>query len=139
MKIMATSFQGSQAGTAALSAPDRAAVHCRPTPPPGTPRDTHGQAWVSPLWGPCSFLPGPGVHKVLLVPSKSLFPQSRVSSVIKSHWPPQIPWGFSVPLPDPQVGKSVVGPRTSLTVREFLCYDCSAVCGSSAQPLYGLG
>ena len=26
----------------------------------------------------------------------------------------QIPWGFSVPLPDPQVGKSVVGPKTFL-------------------------
>ena len=89
MKIMATSFQRSQAGTAALSAPDPAAVYCWPTPLPGTPRDTHGQAWVSPLWGPCSFLPGPGVHKILFVPSKSLVPQSRVSSVIKSHWPPE--------------------------------------------------
>ena len=28
------------------------------------------------LWGHCSFLPGPGAHKVLFVPSKSLFPQS---------------------------------------------------------------
>ena len=55
---MATSFQGSQAGTAALSAPDRAAVHRRPTPPPGTPRDTHGQVWVSPLWGSLLLSPG---------------------------------------------------------------------------------
>ena len=38
--------------------------------------DTHGQVWVSLLWGHCSFLLGPGVHKVLLVPSKNLFPQS---------------------------------------------------------------
>ena len=30
--------------------------------------------------GHCSFLLGPGVHKVLFVPSKSLFPQSCVSS-----------------------------------------------------------
>jgi len=29
------------------------------------------------------FLPGPGVHRVLFVPSKSLFPQSCVSSVNK--------------------------------------------------------
>ena len=42
--------------------------------------DTHGQVWVSHLWGHCSFLLGPGVHKVLLIPSKSLFPQSYVSS-----------------------------------------------------------
>ena len=49
----------------------------------------------------------------------------------------QVPWGFSVPLPDPQVGKSVLGPRTFLTVQEFLWYNCSAVCASSARQLYG--
>ena len=42
--------------------------------------DTHGQVWVSLLWGHCSFLLGPRVHSVLFVPSKSLFPQSCVSS-----------------------------------------------------------
>ena len=42
--------------------------------------DTHRQGWVSLLWYHCSFLLGPGVHKVLFVPSKSLFPQSCVSS-----------------------------------------------------------
>ena len=42
--------------------------------------DTHGQVWVSLFWGHCSFLLGPGVHKVLFVPSKSLFPHSCVSS-----------------------------------------------------------
>ena len=36
--------------------------------------------WVSLLWGRCSFLPGSGVHKVLFVPSSSLFPQSCGSS-----------------------------------------------------------
>ena len=36
--------------------------------------DTHRQVWVSLVWGHCSFLLGPGVHKVLFVPSKSLFP-----------------------------------------------------------------
>ena len=51
--------------------------------------DTHGQVRVSLLWGPCSFLLGPGAHKVLFVPSKSLFPQSCVSSGIKSHWSPK--------------------------------------------------
>ena len=34
--------------------------------------DTHGQVWVSLLWGHCSFLLGPGAHKVLFVPSKNL-------------------------------------------------------------------
>ena len=41
--------------------------------------DTHGQVWVSVLWGHSSFLLGPDVHKVLFVPSKNLFPQSCVS------------------------------------------------------------
>ena len=42
--------------------------------------DTHGQVWVSPLMGSCSPILGPGAHKVLLVLSKCLFPQSCVSS-----------------------------------------------------------
>ena len=41
---------------------------------------TLGQVWVSLLWGHCSFLLGPGAHKVLFVSSKSLFPQFCVSS-----------------------------------------------------------
>ena len=36
--------------------------------------DTHRQVWVSLLWDHCSFLLGPGVHKVLFVLSKGLFP-----------------------------------------------------------------
>ena len=49
----------------------------RPAPePPG-----HSQAsLVSLLGGRCSFLLGPGAHKFLFVPSKSLFPESCVSS-----------------------------------------------------------
>ena len=36
--------------------------------------DTPRQVWISLLWGHCSFPLGPGVHRVLFVPSKSLFP-----------------------------------------------------------------
>ena len=73
MKIMVTSFRRSHAGTAALSVPNLAAGHRQPMPPPKTPG--HSQAsLVSLSWGHCSFLLGPGVHKVLFVPSKSLFP-----------------------------------------------------------------
>ena len=36
--------------------------------------DTHGHVWISFLWGHCSFLLGHGTHKVLFVPSRSLFP-----------------------------------------------------------------
>ena len=42
--------------------------------------DTHGQVWVSLLWGHSSFLLGPGGHNIFFVTSKSLFPQSCVSS-----------------------------------------------------------
>ena len=42
--------------------------------------DTHREVWGSLLWGHCSFLLGSGAHKVLFVPSKSLFPQCCVSS-----------------------------------------------------------
>ena len=79
MKIVLTSFRRSHAGTAILSAPNPAAGHCWPTPLPERPGHS-GQIWVSPMWGHCSFLLGPGAHKVLFVPSKSLFPQSCESS-----------------------------------------------------------
>ena len=42
--------------------------------------DTHGHVWINVLWGHCSFLLGPGADTVLFVPSKSLFPQTCVSS-----------------------------------------------------------
>ena len=53
----------------------------RPPPTHTSSRD----AWtlaslVSLLWGHCSFLLGPGAHKVLFMISKSLFPQSCISS-----------------------------------------------------------
>ena len=68
--------------------PNHTAGHHWPTRLLETPG--HPQVvWVSLLWGHCSFLLGPGVHKVLSVPSKSLFPKSYVSSVIKSHWSPK--------------------------------------------------
>ena len=44
--------------------------------------DTYRQVWVSLLCSHCSFLLSPGVHKVLFVSSKSLFPQSCVSSSV---------------------------------------------------------
>ena len=42
--------------------------------------ETHGQVWVSLLYGHWSFFLGSGRHKVLFVPSKSLFPYSCASS-----------------------------------------------------------
>ena len=49
--------------------------------------DTHRKVCLSLLWHHCSFLLGPGVPKVLFVPSNNLFPQSCGHSVIKVHWP----------------------------------------------------
>ena len=78
MKIMAISFKRSHAGTDTESSVLQQAT--------SDPRlcqrllDTHGQVWVSLLGGHCSFFLGPGVHKFLLVPSKSLIPQSCVGS-----------------------------------------------------------
>ena len=76
---MVTSFKRSHACTATLTAPNPAAGH---TDPWLCWRllDTHRQVWVSLLWVHCSFLLGPGAHKVLFGPSKSLFSQSCVSS-----------------------------------------------------------
>ena len=77
MKIMATSFKRSHTYTATLSAPSTAAGHCQPTPPLETPGHSQASLGQSLLE---SLLLSPGVHKVLFVPSKSLFPQSCVSS-----------------------------------------------------------
>ena len=75
MKIMATSFKKSPAHTATLSAPNSEAGHiCQRL------LDTHGQDWVSLLLDHCSFFLGTYAHKFLFLPSKSLFPQSCVTS-----------------------------------------------------------
>ena len=72
-------LQKTHACTDALNAPD---LQQATTDPCLCRRllDTHRQVWVSLFWGHGSFLLGPGEHKVLFVPSKSLFLQSRVSS-----------------------------------------------------------
>ena len=83
IKIMVTSFKRSHAYTAALSAPHPVAGLCMPAADPRLCQrllDTHRQVWVSLLWGHFSFLLGPDAYKVLFVPSKSLSPQSCVSS-----------------------------------------------------------
>ena len=79
MKIMVTSFKRSHAHSAVLSTTNPAAATADPC---FCQRllDTHKQVWVSLLWGHCFFLLGPGAHKVLFVPFKSLFSQSCVSS-----------------------------------------------------------
>ena len=70
MKIMATSFKRSHAHSVPPTL-QQATIDpylCQRL------LDTHRQVWISLLWGHCSFLLGPGVHKVLFVSSKSQFP-----------------------------------------------------------------
>ena len=44
------------------------------------PSNTYRQICVSLLWGHCFFLLGAGMHRILYVPSKNLFPQFCVGS-----------------------------------------------------------
>ena len=72
------SLKRSHTCTAALSAPNPAAGHHRPTPLPETPG--HPQAiWGSLLWGHCSFLLGPGARGSVCALQESIS-QSCVSS-----------------------------------------------------------
>ena len=86
MKIMATSIKKSHACTAALSSLDPSAGHTAIPCLHARLLDMHRQVWVSLLWGHSSFLLGSGAHRILFVPTESLFLQSCVSSVIKSYW-----------------------------------------------------
>ena len=80
---------------------------------PGHSQASLAQALVVSLILP----PGSWCTQVLFVPINCLFPQSCGSSVIKSHWSSKSnSHVFSVPLPDPQAGKSTVGTRTFVAV-----------------------
>ena len=72
---MVTSLKKSHAHTATLSAHSPAADHRQLTPPLGTPGHSRASLGQS-LVGSLLLSPGPGAHKGLFVPTKSLFPQS---------------------------------------------------------------
>ena len=76
---MATFFTRSPEGTATLSAPALQPATADPRFCQRLP-DTHGQAWVSLLWGHCSFLPGPGAQGSVCALQES------VSSVWCKFW-----------------------------------------------------
>ena len=79
MKIMATSFKGSHACTATLTAPNAASGHHQPTPLLETPGYSQASLGQSPV-GSLLLSPGFWCTKVLFLPSNSLFHQSCVSS-----------------------------------------------------------
>ena len=126
MKITATSFKRSGAHTATLSAPDPAAGHPRPMPPPETP----GHSWAS---------IGQSLVRSLLLFPGSCCAQDFVCAFQESFSPVlwkfynQIPLAFKVKFPggsvsllDLQVGKSIMGPRTFATVRDLFWCNCSS-------------
>ena len=116
MKIIATSFKRSHAGTATLSALDLAAGHHRSTSLPETPRHSWASLGQS-LVGSLLLSSGSWCAQSFVCALQESVSQSCVSSVIKSTGlQSQIPWGFSVPVSDLQVEKSIVDPRTFLTV-----------------------
>ena len=138
MKIIATSFKKSGACTATVSAPDLAAWQCWPMPSWETP----GHSWASlgqSLAGSLLLSPGSWCVQVFVCAlQESVSPVlCKLCNVIPLASKVKFRGGFSVPLADTQVDKSVVGLRTFLIVQEFLWHNCSAVCGSSAWQLYG--
>ena len=106
--------------TVVFSAPDPVAGHCWHAPllePPGHSQGSLAQSLVGSL----------------LLSPRSWCTQDFVCALQESVSP--VPWkfynqiplafkitfpGFSVPLPDPQIGKSVMGPRTFTRVQEIL-------------------
>ena len=71
--------------TVIVSAPDSTADHCQHMPRPETPGKSQSSLAQSLVRSLLLFPGSLCTHKVLFVPSKSLFPQSCGSSIIKSH------------------------------------------------------
>ena len=123
-----------------FSAPDPMAGHCPPSETPGRSQASLAQSLVgSLLHSPGSWCTQGFVCALQEYDAPVCFPQSCGSSIIKFHWHSKSnSRGFSVPLVDPQVGISAVGPRTFTAVQELLWYNCSLFCGLSALWLYGV-
>ena len=134
MAVMETSFKRIYARTVVFSASDPTADHRGPVPLPETPRRSQASLVQSLVW-PLRLSPGSwSAQGFVCALHESLFPVLWMfCNQIPLAFKVKIPWEFSIPLLDPQVGKSIVGPRTFITVRELLWYNCSPVCGLSAQ------
>ena len=107
--------------------------------------DTHRQVWVSLLWGHCSFLLGPGAHKLLFVPSKRLFLQSCVCSggsmvglvVTSSKRAYTIPRSAAPRAPDPAQSTADLHLRrrhSNTVLSQSLCGFWVLVCTGTFEP-----
>ena len=99
--------------------------HCQPTPLQETL--THSQIGLAQCSVGSLFLSrGSWCAQVLFVPYKSGVSISLSPLKVLQSNPAglqsQIPWGFSVPLPDPQAQEPDVGPRIFTKVQELLWY-----------------
>ena len=87
------------------------------------PSNTSRQAWLSLLWGHCSFPMGPDVHTTLCVPFKSGVSVSpspvKVLQSSPSSLPSLILWEFFLLLPDPRLGSLTWGSEPSLQWVDF--------------------
>ena len=126
--------KGSPPRTAAVSAPDPAAGHCQPLPPPETPRHTQEGLVSCGITAPFSW--------VLVHTRFCSCPPWSVSPVLWKCWN-QIPLTLKVRFPGdtqflcqiPRLGSLFWGLEL-LQVWEFLWYNCSPVCESPAWWLY---
>ena len=100
-------------------------LHCRPL-------DTHRQVWVYILWGHCSFLLGPGPHNILSMPSKSVFPQSCVSSggSMMGLMAAVSKWAYAIPRSTaPRAPTSAAGHFLPIPPQETLRHSSVSVSG----------
>ena len=129
-------FKRAYARTVVFSAPYPMASHCWSTSPPETPG--HSQAsLVQSLFGSLLLSSGSWCTPRFCLCPPRVLPQSCGSSVIISHWPSN---SNSLGVLSPFTGSpgwEICGPRTFATVWEILWYNCSPVCGLSAQWFYG--
>ena len=113
---MVTSFKRTYASTVVVSAPTQpqaTLIHASTRKTPG-----HSQASLAQsLVGTLLLSPGSWYTQGFVCALQESVSQSCGSSVIKSHRPPKSNSSvFLSPLPDPQVGKSVVGCQVFITM-----------------------
>ena len=117
MAVMGTSFKRTYVRTVGFSTPAPTAGQCQPMPLPETPGHSQKSLTQSPLG---SLLLSPRswcAQGFLCALQESVSPLLwKFYNQIPLAFKIKVPGGFSVPLLDLQVGKSVVDPRTFATV-----------------------